>query len=190
MKLLSKLLILAAVALTASTAFAQVVYVNGTGSNLIAGAHTQYDTYVIISGAQWSTVTNNSVVYAGTSFTAGVNSGGGINGYSTNGLYQPVGNFSNASLRGYVQGSGFTGTGTSITANFLANSPVTISIWGPTLNNYGVSGVGSFSWTVTSSAGTTSGNGEVDLTGQYGNITVTVWAATFAAGDTLIQANG
>jgi hypothetical protein len=191
MKQLAKLMALFAAAFLASTASAQLVYVNGDGSNLIAGAVTSSSAYIIIPGYQWATISNNSTVSASTTFTAGVSSGGGINAYTTNGLYQPADSLSNASLRGYVQGSGFTGTGTTITAYFLTyGSPVTISIWGPTLNNFGVSGVGNFSWTITSSAGSSSGNGEVDASGHYGFITVTVTAYPFAAGDTLIQANG
>jgi hypothetical protein len=191
MKQFAKIIALFAAALTALTASAQLVYVNGDGVNLIAGAVTHYNSYIIMPGHQWSTVSNYSTVSANTSFTAGVSSGGGINAYTTNGLYQPVDNLQNASLRGYVQGWGFTGTGTTITARFLTyGSPVTITIWGPTLNNYGVSGVGNFSWTISSSAGTSSGNGEINASGHYGYITVTVTAYTFSAGDTLIQANG
>jgi hypothetical protein len=193
MQLIAKFLTLcAALALASSAAFAQVIYVNGDGTNLIAGAITSQNAYIIMPGYQWSSgASNNSTVSANTTFSAGVSSGGGINAYTTNGLYQPADYLSNASLRGYVQGYGFTGTPTTLTARFRTyGSPVTISIWGPTLNNYGVSGVGYFYWTITSDAGTSSGFGEVDSSGHYGYITVTVEAAVYSAGDALIQANG
>ncbi len=191
MHLFKSLLVSCASVVFTLTASAQVVGVNGDGSNLIAGAITSANAFIMIPGHQWSTVPNNSTVASGTTFTAGVSSPGGISAYSTNGLFQPSASLSNASLRGYTQGMGFTGTATTLTARFLTHgAQVTVTIWGPTLNNYGVSGVGFFNWTITSSAGTTSGSGEVNSSGHYGNITVTVYPATFSAGDALIQVNG
>lgn len=150
---LAKSLALLCASVVSTIAFAQVSIVSmhstlNTSIDCVVGAIPTTSTTIEFSNCTWTSHPNLSLVSGGTAVT-----GGGTNpsiaALSNGQLHQVLGN---ASARGTITGGAFNlryfGTRFSIPPG-ASHTAATITILGPTLNNYGLIGATNFSWTVT-----------------------------------------
>lgn len=172
MKLLSLAKVVAlisAVALAAQVradALLQRVTVYGNATDFIVGAIPNSSCYMNANNAQW--VSQTGLISPGTAWTAGVNPGGGANSLDpTVLLTSPL--LKNASARGTI-GASYLG------AIFEVNSNVSngfgVTIWGPTLDNYGLVGATDFTWTIQASYDGTNYTTVASSTGEVNNYIV------------------
>jgi hypothetical protein len=182
-------------------ASAQITKVEAAGTNVILGVVPAGDCFADFQGTNgssvaWSTVPYYSLVTAGTPFTLGLSSPGeGIVRSIAPNIYMAVPLIQNGSARATIRGAAYSqnqDTPTSVTARFTGTAigtVLSIVIWGPTLNQFGVTGAQYFSWTVLNGGNVYSGNGETTLS-VTGDTVVTVTATYhYENGDVLIQAN-
>lgn len=160
----AKLAAVFAAALIAANAYASALITKAAvyGTDLIAGAIPTMDVYMHTDGAQW--ISQTGVISAGTPWSAGMNGGGSV--YSADLVFRQGYFLKNASCRGTI------GQSSSMNSIFDVSTDVSsgfsVTIWGPTLNNYGLTGATNFTWYVlTSTDGSNysmvqSGNGEVN----------------------------
>lgn len=190
MKNMLKLLALVAAIVVVPVASAGIRSVTGSVVNgsMTGGAVGLYDWRPSFTNATWTSVSNGAYVNAGTAVTGTFTSGGGILSLTT-ATYTGYPLLTNASMRGQILGSAYNSNGI-FTVTYYTDSTVTIRIWGnPTLSNYGIFGATYFSWSISSSYGTTSGSGEgTDSGHHYGWITVTI-TPTYAYETGQVQVN-
>jgi hypothetical protein len=116
--------------------------------NMITGGIARQSNTVTIYSSTWSTIPSGSVLGAGSSFSAGINSDGGAYGQvgSTYGFY-----FANASHRGTIAGGAFADDATTphvLCTHYFSLGGLYVKIWGPSLDNYGLHGARNFLWEV------------------------------------------
>jgi hypothetical protein len=182
-------------------ALAQIEKVEASGTNVILGVVTAGNCFADFNGTsgstvEWSTVPYYSLVTSGTAFTLGLSSPGEgfVRSIAPN-IYMAAPLILNGSARATIRGAAYSenqDTPTSVTARFTGTAPGTvlsIVIWGPTLNQFGVTGAQFFSWTVQNGSNVYSGTGETSLY-VTGDAVVTVTASWhYTDGDVLIQGN-
>lgn len=103
----------------------------------------------------WSSVPSGTTVAANTSVTAGGSYP--IQHVQTPGSYS----LKNASARSIITGGAYNVRG--FTTQFFINSNVVVSILGPTLNSFGLTGATNFTWSITGTGFTSSGSGEANV---------------------------
>jgi hypothetical protein len=130
-----------------------------TALNPVAGAVPSTTTTISFSANLWTSHPNPSTVSGGTAVSAGGSANVGIGASATV--------LTNGSTRGTITGGAF-GTRT-LDVHFASSSgtynAATITILGPTLNNYGLDGATNFSWIVRTDSGNEqwSGTGEATV---------------------------
>lgn len=172
-KVIAPVLFIAGLLASTLTASAQISEVwarnnNHTAESLVLGI-TAYSSGTFVSFAcNWSSPSSPASLS-----TSGTMSGGPNDGYnfssgdpelSTSFL---TNNASNGSGRGVIRGKNNNG-GTASTLRVGGNSSnaVTVVIWGPTLNSFGITGATNFTWTATG------GNGYSNSGSSEGSFTV------------------
>lgn len=134
----------------------------------LVGGMTAYASGTFRAGSSndWSSPSSPASLSANGTMTFGPNDGksllGGYDGWSTT-----ANNLCNASGRSIIRGKNNNG-GTYASyfyAVVTSNNAVSVVIWGPTLNNYGITGATNFTWTAYTASGySNSGSGEASFT--------------------------
>jgi hypothetical protein len=141
---LSKVTALVAAAALAVSVHAEAL-IHGTfaqGQDLIMGAIPAAPCYITGNGIQWQTQTG--LLQAGTNWSAGITAGTEVD--CRNQAFQVDSLLKNASFRGTISSSQTLQT--YFYTHTVAPNTFSFSIWGPTLNQFGLVGATNFRWLI------------------------------------------
>ena len=160
----------------ATIAHAQMYYVGASQAlNPIVGVYSSSSVTAYYS-ADWATFTNGSTIPANTGETAGLsNRSGSCTLYVDPSVSGTP--FYNGSARSTLHGTNNGYADLHSLFVMPGTHTVSITIWGPTLDNFGVHGARNFSWTISdhnNSVVLRSGTGEAQIDGLSCTDTVTI----------------
>lgn len=165
---LTALLAASAMAVSVHASTALMGKIQGWGTDMVAGAFSTQNAYIQTVDSQYNPI-GGGYVAANGSWTGSIPDQGSATAYDTQ-LFHYSACLKNASIRSTI------GPNDSLTANFTCSTDVSggfsFTIWGPTLNNYGLTGAQNFYWVVLTTPDGSNWTQALTGSGEANNVTI------------------